>query len=156
MPLEEYNVYHRFKPYFILGQLDHTKEVLIPKKRDGHDGFDVINAVYCYEGGKTSFRELLNGGDPVKIDRAALIVNRGWIPAELRDKRARLEEVNSRKLVRLTGVFRAGKDIHDYKVPNNPDNNEWHNLSLEDIGIYWDLPNFDEAKYYYFHCIDFP
>lgn len=157
MPREEYNVYHRFKPYFILGQLDHTKEILLPKKNaQGVDGFDVINPLYCYEGGKTSFRELINGGDPVQIERAALIVNRGWIPAHLRDKRSRPDEVNSRRLVRLTGVFRAGKDIHDYKVPNNPDNNEWHNMALEDIGRFWDLPNWDEAKYYYFHCVDLP
>jgi hypothetical protein len=54
----------------------------------------------------------------------------------------------------MHGVFRAGKDIHDYKYPNNPDNNEWHNLALEDIGIFWDLPNWDEAKYYYFHAVD--
>ena len=58
--------------------------------------------------------------------------------------------------MRLQGVFRAGKDIHDYKVPNNPDNNDWHNLALEDIGLFWDLPNWDEAKYYYFHCVDLP
>ena len=32
MPEEEYNVYHRFKPYFLLGQIDYTKEVLIPRK----------------------------------------------------------------------------------------------------------------------------
>jgi len=129
----------------------------LPKKdANGVDGFDVINPLYCYEGGKHSFRELINGGDPVSVERAALIVNRGWIPASLRDKRSRPEEVNSRQLVRLTGVFRAGKDVHDYKVPNNPDNNEWHNLALEDIGLFWDLPNSDEAKYYYFQCIDFP
>ena len=30
MPDEEFNVYHRFKPYFILGQLDYSKEILIP------------------------------------------------------------------------------------------------------------------------------
>lgn len=54
----------------------------------------------------------------------------------------------------MQGVFRAGKDIHDYKVPNNPDNNEWHNLALEDIGIYWDLPNWEEAKYYYFESVN--
>ena len=54
----------------------------------------------------------------------------------------------------MHGVFRAGKDIHDYKVPNNPDNNEWHNLALEGIGIFWDLPNWDEAKYFYFHAVD--
>ncbi len=43
--------------------------------------------------------------------------------------------------------------MHDYKVPNDPDSNEWNNLCLEDIGIFWDLPNFDEAKYYYFHAV---
>lgn len=85
-----------------------------------------------------------------------MIVNRGWIPATLRDKRSRPDEVNSRRLVRLTGVFRAGKDIHDYRIPNNPDNNDWHNLALEDIGIFWDLPNWDECKYYYFQCVNLP
>jgi len=156
MPEEEFNVYHKFKPYFILGQLDYTKEILIPKKNaQGMDGFDVINPLYCYEGGKVSMKELIGGGDPVKIERSAIIINRGWIPANLRDKKMRPTEVNSRQLVKLKGVFRAGKDIHDYKVPNNPDNNEWHNLALEDIGIFWDLPNWDESKYYYFHAIDF-
>jgi len=52
-------------------------------------GFDVINPVYCYEGGKVSLNKLQAGGDPVNIERAALIVNRGWIPASLRDKRNR-------------------------------------------------------------------
>ena len=56
-------------------------------------------------------------------------------------------------MVRLTGCWFKGKDIHDYKVPNNPDNNDWNNLALEDIGIYWDLPNFDECKFYYFNVV---
>jgi hypothetical protein len=156
MPEEEFNVYHRFKPYFMLGQLDYTKEILIPKKNaQGADGYDIINPLYCYEGGKVSMKELFNDGDPVKIERSAIIINRGWIPAKLRDKKTRPTEINSRHLVKVRGVFRAGKDLHDYKVPNNPDNNEWHNLALEDIGIFWDLPNWDEAKYYYFHAIDF-
>jgi hypothetical protein len=155
MPEEEFNVYHRFKPYYMLGQLDYTKEILIPKKNAwGQDGYDVINPLYCYEGGKVSMKELMNGGDSIKIERSAIIVNRGWIPAHLSDKRQRPTEVNSRQLVKIRGVFRAGKDIHDYKYPNNPDNNEWHNLALEDIGIFWDLPNWDEAKYYYFQVID--
>jgi hypothetical protein len=33
MPDEEFTVYHRFKPYYIIGQLDYTKEVLIPKRK---------------------------------------------------------------------------------------------------------------------------
>ena len=90
----------------------------------------------------------------MSIERAALIVNRGWIPVELKEKRSRPNEINSKKLVRINGVFLKGKNIHDYKVPNNPDNNEWHNMALEDIGIYWDLPNFDEVKHYYFQAVD--
>lgn len=33
MPDEEYDVYHRFKPYFIIGQVDYSKEILIPRTR---------------------------------------------------------------------------------------------------------------------------
>ena len=47
-----------------------------------------------------------------------------------------------------------GKNVHDYTVPNDPNANERNNLCLEDIGMYWDLPNFDESKYYYFHSVD--
>ena len=159
MPDEEYNVYHRFKPYFIIGQLDYSKEVLIPSTKiiDGikMEGYDVINPLYCYEGGRLSFKKLFAQEDPVSVERAAIIVNRGWIPIELKDKRSRPNEVNSMKLVRLNGTFLRGKNIHDYKVPNNPDNNEWHNLALEDIGIFWDLPNFDECKFFYFQVMDF-
>jgi cytochrome oxidase assembly protein ShyY1 len=158
MPEKEYNVYHRFRPYFILGQLDHSKEILIPKDHPdtGASGYEVINPLYCYEGGKNSFKELFAGNPTTKVDRSAIIVNRGWIPAHLRDKRNRpTTELNSRQLVKVKGVFRRGKDVHDYKVPNNPNSNEWNNLSLEDIGIFWDLPNFDEQKYYYFQALEF-
>jgi len=155
MPKEEYNVYHRFVPYYIIGQLDYSKEILIPYRLNNEDGYIVVNPLYCYEGGKISWKSLIQkDGKPVVIERAAVIVNRGWIPAHLKDKRRRPEEVNSRQLVKIKGVFRPGKDIHDYKIPNNPDNNEWHNLSLEDIGLYWDLPNYDEQKYYYFQAMD--
>ena len=153
MPKEEWTVYHRFKSYFVLGQLDQSKEILIPRTKVVNGtkkaGFDVISPLYCYEGGSVSFKNTFAGENPVDVDRAAIIVNRGWIPANKRDKRSRPTQ-NSRKLVRMTGTWRRGKDIHDYKVPNNPDNNEWNNLALEDIGRFWDLPNFSECKYYYF------
>ena len=60
MPDEEFNVYHRFKPYFIIGQLDTSKEVLIPavhydENGNSQNGYNVVNPVYCYEGGRLSF-----------------------------------------------------------------------------------------------------
>lgn len=27
-------------------------------------------------------------------------------------------------------------------------------MALEDIGIFWDLPNYDEAKFFYFQVVD--
>ena len=93
MPDEEFNVYYKFSPFFLIGQLDLSKEILIPREKwiNGrkHEGFDVINPLYCYEGGKISIRAALAKEDPVTIDRAAIIVNRGWIPAAYRDKRSR-------------------------------------------------------------------
>ena len=115
----------------------------------------MINPLYCYEGGKISMTKPFEKKDPVSIERAAIILNRGWIPAEWKDKRSRPNEISTRKIEKFYGVFRKGKNLHDYKVPNNPDNNEWHNLALEDIGIFWDLPNFDECKHYYFQSVDF-
>ena len=159
MPEEEWTVYHRFRPYYVIGQLDYSKEVLIPRTKEingvKYDGFDVINPFYCYEGGKICMNKAINfSGDPISIDRAAIIVKRGWVQAAYRDKASRPKEVNSRELVKISGCFMPGKNVHDYKVPNNPDAGEWNNLCLEDIGIYWDLPNFDEAKYYYFHAVN--
>lgn len=90
----------------------------------------------------------------MKIERAAVIVNRGWIPAHLRDKRSRPTEINTRQLVKMNGCFRPGLDVHKYTAPNDPNSNEWNNMSLEDIGIFWDLPNYQEAKYYYFQTVD--
>jgi cytochrome oxidase assembly protein ShyY1 len=114
------------------------------------EGYDIINPLYCYEGGRLSIAKLQKKEDPVSVERAAIIVNRGWIPAALKDRRSRPEEINTRKLQKVYGVWRKSENIHEYKAPNNPDNNEWHNLCCEDIGIFWDLPNFHESKYYYF------
>jgi hypothetical protein len=76
---------------------------LIPRRRytreTGYiDGYDVINPIYCYEGAKFSFKNLFDKKDPVNLERSALILNRGWIPEDLKDKRSRPNEINTRKL----------------------------------------------------------
>lgn len=157
MPQPEFNIHHKFIPYYIIGQLDYTKEVLLPKKRyiDGkwQEGFDVINPLYCYDAGRFNM-EHSGTKDMLRAERAAFIVHRGWIPYEMKDRASRPWETNSNQLVKLHGVFMPAPDIHNYKVANNPNNNEWHNLALEDIARYWDLPNFNELKHYYFQTVD--
>ena len=73
-----------------------SKEILIPRDKEINGtmvpGFDVINPMYCYEGGKLSFKNAFEKTDTVNIVRAAIIINRGWIPAQFRDKRSRPNE----------------------------------------------------------------
>jgi cytochrome oxidase assembly protein ShyY1 len=35
MPRQEYEMHHKFVPYYMIGQLDYTKEILIPEKKNG-------------------------------------------------------------------------------------------------------------------------
>lgn len=157
MPQKQYEHEHKFSPYFVIGQLDYTKEVLIPKDRviDGktQKGFDVINPLYCYDGGRFSIIKM-GKSDSVTVDRAAIIINRGWIPYELKNKKNRPWETNSNKLVKLHGCFHQSENVHYYSKPNNPDNNEWYNLAPHDIATFWDLPNRNELKQFYFQAVD--
>lgn len=160
MPDKEYAMWHLFKPYFVIGQIDYAKEVLIPKTKvvNGvkHHGFDVVNPLYCYDAGKMHLEALPMGQEQniLRSDRAAIIVNRGWIPYSMKDKKTRPWEQNSRQLVKVKGTFRMAKDVHDYKVPNNPNNNEWHNLAPNDLARYWELANFNELSQFYFQAVD--
>ena len=141
----------------MLGQLDLTKEILIPQKKDGVEGFLVFNPIYMLRGGRTRFKWHFKEGESfMKAEKAGIIVNRGWIPATLRDKRSRLQEFNQKKLVKLHGIFRPGIDKHSYRgVPNSGDNNEWNNIDLNDMGKFWGLSNYYEACHYYFQVVDF-
>jgi cytochrome oxidase assembly protein ShyY1 len=150
MPKMEFDAYYRFIPFYVTGQLDTTKEVLIPRKKNGEDGYDVISPLYCYDGGRFSVANHMKGKQNVIIDKSALIINRGWIPATQKDRLTRPKDIHTNKLVKIPGIWRKGKNLHDYKYPNDPSSNEWHNIQLEDIGLYFDIPNFDEMKHYYF------
>eukprot|EP00997_Jenningsia_sp_PLL12_P005647 NODE_2177_length_971_cov_95.758134_g1790_i0.p1 GENE.NODE_2177_length_971_cov_95.758134_g1790_i0~~NODE_2177_length_971_cov_95.758134_g1790_i0.p1 ORF type:complete len:154 (-),score=46.70 NODE_2177_length_971_cov_95.758134_g1790_i0:254-715(-) len=152
MPLEEYNLNYRFRGFYMQGQLDTSKEVLIPRQKDGQEGYDVLSPLYCYDGGKWSLLRGSKGEDPTVIEKSAVIVNRGWIPAHKKDRTTRPRDIHTNKLTRVVGTWRKGKNLHDYKHPNSPDDNTFHNIQLEDIGIFWNLPNFDEMKHYYFQA----
>lgn len=60
-----------------------------------YKGFDVINPLYCYEGGRFSFKKLVDNEDPAIVERAAIIINRGWIPYDMKDRRTRPNEISS-------------------------------------------------------------
>ena len=153
MPDLEWQSEHRFTPYYVVGQLDVSKEILIPHKKQGNDGFHIYSPLYCYETGNIDMERLAKGQSSFSVERAAIIVNRGWIPHRLKDKRKRPEK-NSRQLTKVTGCWKKSMDIHDYKVPNNPNNNDWHNACVQDMATFWQLPNFNEFKFFYFEAVN--
>jgi hypothetical protein len=82
MPKKEFDVLYRMKSAFITGQFDHNKEVLIPSKKFGIEGFDVYTPFYYYRKVKDSpylqlhsDGKLANGGEALD---AAIPVYRGW------------------------------------------------------------------------------
>lgn len=98
MPWQEYKAYHQFNPYYIIGQLDKSKEILIPTKKviDGKtvNGYSIMNPIYTYENGRLLYGDWSNKKKNIThVDRAAVIVNRGWIPKELKNPLTRPEDV---------------------------------------------------------------
>ena len=59
------------KPVAVKGIFDHTREVQVEKMRNGEKGVDVITPFYTHLDA--------NGKEQ------AILVNRGWVPLDLKD-----------------------------------------------------------------------
>jgi hypothetical protein len=83
MPEAEYNLFFRMRSSFIEGYFDHNKEILIPKKKDSREGYEIVTPFYYYlvDGIDTENKVLTQDGsvmpNPVP-ERAAIAVHRGW------------------------------------------------------------------------------
>lgn len=83
MPRKEFNVKYRMRSAFIRGEFDHDKEILVPNKKNGQDGYDVITPFYYYrkltlEKDYVSLHADGKPFDSLVSDRAAIAVFRGW------------------------------------------------------------------------------
>lgn len=59
------------KPVAIRGIFDHTREVQVEKERNGEKGVDIVTPFYTH----------LDGSGKEN----AILVNRGWVPMDLKD-----------------------------------------------------------------------
>jgi hypothetical protein len=85
MPKKEFDALYRMKSAYIDGEFDHTKEILLPKKKDGVAGYEVITPFYYYWGeigvDPKNGVGVTQDGKPVEIEnylRNAIAVKRGW------------------------------------------------------------------------------
>jgi hypothetical protein len=82
MPLKEFNVLYRMRSAHLEGVFDHDKEILVPTKKFGQDGYNVFTPFYYYNQSYLDIFhvETIDGETkPRSIsERAAMAVHRGW------------------------------------------------------------------------------
>jgi len=78
------------------------------------------------------------------------------IPANLKDRRTRPNDVNKKIIETIHGGlrYRPLSKLHDFTIPNDPSIDYWNNFSLEDLSQYWDFPNKFETNLCYIQEVD--
>jgi hypothetical protein len=82
MPKKEFDIKYRLRSAFISGEFDHDKEILLPTKKNGVNGYTIITPFYYYQKNFPSIYlgiaqngTLFNSNDEA---RGAMAVKRGW------------------------------------------------------------------------------
>ena len=83
MPKKVYDIKYRMRGAYIEGNFDHNKEILIPRKKNGADGYDVITPFYYYDRVENSQKYAAVTPDGKFMEnqeslRGAMAVHRGW------------------------------------------------------------------------------
>ena len=96
-------------PVKITGYPDHHNEVKVARNRNGEKGFDVITPFYTHNNEKD--------------EPCAILVNRGWLPADLHDYRYDKEPDR----MEARGVLYRGDPKNKYSKANVPLHAQWFN-----------------------------
>jgi len=95
------------------GKIDYDKQIYLYNLNDeGKPGFEVIN--------------------PIIVENENYLINRGWIPFEMKDK----DELYSFEQSNFTGTLRLQPRANIFKPENDINNNYWFTLNREDIFKY--------------------
>lgn len=91
------------------GTFDHLKEFHLWSIRDGAAGFEVLTPL-----------------SPIGYRAAPILVDRGWVPSDLKNPATRLSGQIEGE-VTITGYIRTDLDIpQPYTLENEPENNIWY------------------------------
>ncbi|REK50241.1 MAG: SURF1 family protein [Proteobacteria bacterium] len=95
------------------GKIDYDKQIYLYNLNDeGKPGFEVIN--------------------PIIVENENYLINRGWIPFEMKDK----DELYSFEQSNFIGTLRLQPRANIFKPENDINNNYWFTLNREDIFKY--------------------
>lgn len=124
-----------YRPVYVVGVYRHDHEMQLQARTyDGQIGVQLVTPVQLIE---SRSREDAGSGVPSRVD--AVLVNRGWVPLDRRDPRARLDSWTMGEVV-LTGILRWPTEPGRFTPENRPDKGEWYWLDLPAMAAQSDLP----------------
>ena len=101
--LDQFEQDFSFKPVTVKGIFDHQKEFQVAKEYRGERGVQIITPFYTHLDA--------NGKEN------AILVNRGWVPHDLKDLRM---HTAGKVAGKISGVLYRGDVQHNYSTPNSP------------------------------------
>jgi len=125
------------KPVQIRGLFDHSREFQVAKQYRGEKGVEIITPFFTHLGAD---------GKP-----RGVLVNRGWVPEDLKNQRLHLQTTAGA----IRGVLTRGTPQTKYTKPNTPGVNDYTHFVPYDFAILTQLPNREEASQFVLHQVDF-
>ena len=120
---------YSFKKVKVRGIFDHSKEIQVAKMRNGEKGVEIITPFFTH----------LNE----KGEECGILVNRGWVPEDLKDLKYHYTGVTSGE---VTGILYRGDTQYKYSRPNEPTINRYVHVNPYDISLITQMNNQEESS----------
>lgn len=101
--LDDFENEYSLKKVKVKGIFDHSKEIQVDKIKNGEKGVDIVTPFFTH----------LNE----KGEECGILVNRGWVPFDLKDMKMHYTGVTSGEII---GLLYRGDARHKYSKPNDP------------------------------------
>jgi cytochrome oxidase assembly protein ShyY1 len=135
--LDQFESNYSFKKVKVRGIFDHSKEIQVEKMRNNEKGVEIITPFFTH----------LNE----KGEECGILVNRGWVPLDLKDLKYHYTGVTSGE---ITGVLYRGDNKTKYSIPNEPTIDRFHYVNPYDLSLINQMKNLDEASQFMLLQID--
>ena len=135
--LDDFEKEWSMKPVTVKGMFDHMNELQIYKENRGEKGVEVITPFYTH----------LNE----KGEECGILVNRGWVPLDLKDMKLHLNGVTTGT---ITGVLYRGDADTKYSVPNSPTIKHYTTVRPKELALLNKMNNREEASQFMLYMID--
>ncbi len=115
----------------------HENEMRVERIRNGEKGVDIVTPFYTH----------LND----KGEECGILVNRGWVPVDLKDMKMHNTGVVSGQ---IEGILYRGDAKNKYTQPNEPTIQRYTRADPHDFSLIAQMKNFDEASQFMLLQID--